>query len=274
MPEGAANGKSLGHAWWLKLLILLALAIPPFVAGGLDPRDTSEVVPAVLAHPVLNDLAVLVVLAKYALLAVAVACLVRPALLGPLGWGYYAATLLLLAFGQNMAVTERFGFVWLVGNTVIQLVAFAAVDVRGRRTRATAAQLRRGRSWVLAPAALAWLFPFIVRGEDVRPGVPATALVNEAGLTYCMVTPVVLALMILYADGVHPPTLSVTAWVGLLFGVLNAVTWFVLAPASWWMGVLHLPLLVLSGYAAWLARRGRLTPSSGASEFSVGPVWS
>ncbi len=61
--------------------------------------------------------------------------------------------------------------------------------------------------------------------------------------------------MILYADGVHPSTLSVAAWAGLIFGLVNAMIWFLAAPESWWMGVLHLPLLVLSGYASWLSRR-------------------
>jgi len=251
------SATSLGHARWLKVVLLLALMIPPVVAHSFDPRETSAVIRAVLEQPVIDALTPLVVLAKYALLAVALACLLRPALLGRLGWGYYAVVLVVIAFGQNMAVTERYGFAWLVGNTLIQLVvaAFAAADAWSRRTRASPEQLRRGRLWVLAPAALAWLFPYVVVGEDVHAGLKLAALVNEAGLTYCMVTPVVLALMILYADGVHAPTLSVAAWAGLLFGVTNVATWFVLAPASWWMGVLHLPLLVLSGYALWLSRR-------------------
>jgi hypothetical protein len=106
---------------------------------------------------------------------------------------------------------------------------------------------------------LAWLFPYAVHGGDVRPGLDVHALVNESGLTYCMVTPIILGLMILYSGGVNASTLAVAAWAGLLFGVTNALTWFVLAPASWWMGVVHLPLLTLSGYGVWLSRAPRAT---------------
>ncbi len=37
--------------------------------------------------------------------------------------------------------------------------------------------------------------------------------------------------------------------------VLPLVTWFVLMPASWWMGVLHLPLVILSIVALAVGRR-------------------
>ena len=41
----------------------------------------------------------------------------------------------------------------------------------------------------------------------------------------------------------HEPAAAI---LGTLFGALNAVTGLVLAPQSWWMGVLHLPLLACS----------------------------
>ena len=34
--------------------------------------------------------------------------------------------------------------------------------------------------------------------------------------------------------------------VGLFFGIMNMLTWFVFNPNSWWMGVLHLPLVIIS----------------------------
>jgi hypothetical protein len=74
-----------------------------------------------------------------------------------------------------------------------------------------------------------------------------------------MVTAVVLGVLLLADDGVRSGTLALAAWVGLLFGVANLLTWFVASPQSWWMGVLHLPLLIISGYAAWCARSSRRT---------------
>jgi hypothetical protein len=252
-------GAAVGQRWWLKAALVAALMVPPVVARGFDARQSSTIVREVLMHPIVVDYEALVVLAKYALLAVMVVCLVWPSLLGRVGWGYYAVVLVVMAVGQNVAVTADYGLAWLAGNTLLLLVVagFAAHDARAGLTRGRPSTLRRGRLWVLVPMFLAWWFPYVVQGGVVRPGPGVHALVNESGLTYCMVTPIILGLMILHSEGVHASTLAVAAWVGLLFGVTNALTWFVLDAASWWMGILHLPLLLLAGYGAWLSRRPR-----------------
>ena len=54
-------------------------------------------------------------------------------------------------------------------------------------------------------------------------------------------------------------------FVALIFGLINAITWFGLVPSGWWMGVLHIPLLAISVYAFGLAQhrdRGQPGPAS------------
>ena len=36
------------------------------------------------------------------------------------------------------------------------------------------------------------------------------------------------------------------SFIGIYYGILNQITWFVLNPVYWWMGILHLPLLINS----------------------------
>jgi len=84
---------------------------------------------------------------------------------------------------------------------------------------------------------------------------PARLLTNESGLTYCMMTPVILAVMTLYHPTVNPAVLRVTSFVGMLFGAVNMLVWFVVMPSAWWMGVLHIPLLMISIYAFVLGFR-------------------
>jgi len=69
-----------------------------------------------------------------------------------------------------------------------------------------------------------------------------------------MVTPVLLGILIVFSSGVNSGLLSVTSFVAAGFGLLNMATWFALQPQDWWMGVLHLPLMVLSIYGLILAR--------------------
>lgn len=50
------------------------------------------------------------------------------------------------------------------------------------------------------------------------------------------------------------PTFYMVSFIGLIFGIMNMLTWFVLQNQNWWMGVLHLPLLILSAYGLILCR--------------------
>jgi hypothetical protein len=70
--------------------------------------------------------------------------------------------------------------------------------------------------------------------------------INEAGLAYCMITPVILSFLFLYFPNVNKVTLRITSFTGLYFGIMNMLTWFLLNTEYWWMGVIHLPLLINS----------------------------
>ena len=71
-------------------------------------------------------------------------------------------------------------------------------------------------------------------------------MVNGAGVTYCMVTPVIAGTMALRPAAYSRTTRAIVGWLGFIFGLLNLLTWFVVKPASWWMGVVHVPLLVIT----------------------------
>jgi hypothetical protein len=80
-------------------------------------------------------------------------------------------------------------------------------------------------------------------------------LTNEAGLTYCMMTPVILAVLTLYHPRVNPAVMRVSAFVGILFGLVNMIVWFFVFPSGWWMGVLHVPLITIAAYGFILGLR-------------------
>jgi hypothetical protein len=106
--------------------------------------------------------------------------------------------------------------------------------------------------WVIPLAALALLAPVSSSASSSVP-IPdfslARLLASESGLTNCMMTPVLLAVLILYHPTVNLPLLRVMSFVGIYFGVVNMIVWFIVIPSGWWMGVLHIPLLSISIYA-------------------------
>ncbi len=68
-----------------------------------------------------------------------------------------------------------------------------------------------------------------------------------------MMTPTILTVMLMFWPSVNRSTLRVSSFVGIIFGTTNLVSWFILEPVAWWMGVMHVPLFVISIYAFLVA---------------------
>jgi hypothetical protein len=65
------------------------------------------------------------------------------------------------------------------------------------------------------------------------------------------VTPVLLFLLTLFYPRVDLFAFRVTAFNGLIYGLLNLTHWF--DPDRVWMGVMHIPLLVISLVALFIS---------------------
>lgn len=234
--------------WMLPLALLLVIfAVPPVQGGEVaGQKQISGLIQDVLMQPWSESVTALLPLAKVVLVAVAI---LGVAGIGPypkVVLGYYSAILAIMAVFQNTATLPG-GITLLVGNTLAQL-SVAVVCALGLRRVAAEAVLQRGRLWVLPLMLWAWLYPFTVDGGTAVPGGWTGVLTNGAGVTYCMVTPVIAGTMALRPGAYGRRTRAIVGWLGLIFGVLNMMTWFVISPESWWMGILHLPLLIIATF--------------------------
>lgn len=247
MTDRHSASKPVSSRIWFRLLLLAFFVVPVIVELRPAPDQTPAVIGEVLQDPYSVAVPWLLPVAKLALLIAVLLPFLGVRQSGRILLAYYTGILLLVAFFQNMGDTESFGFAWLIGNTIVQLVvaAWCLTDVIGERTRIHRSTLRRNRLWLLLPMTLAFMMPYGVAEERITPAI-GSVLWNDAGVTYCMITPVVLGVLLLFPDGVDHRTLSVASFVGLLFGLINMGVWFVLNPADWWMGVLHLPLVIIA----------------------------
>ena len=175
---------------------------------------------------------------------------------------YYAFILLVVGIFQNMANTDEYGFVVLIGNILVQFVvlAFCVYDIAKSKTVIDSNNFNAKRLWIVPLMLLAFFMPYSVDAAGTIS--PSFIPSNEAGVTYCMITPVIIGLMLLYSKGVDKATLSVTSYVGFLFGIMNMVTWFGMNIDNWWMGVLHLPLLIIAFYGLIIAYKEKIHRSS------------
>lgn len=241
-----ADRRPRRRGWALPLALLVITFVVPSMRGGavVGSEQVTELVQSVLMKPWSESVPILMPVAKLALLVVAVMGITGKGPYAKVLLAYYATILGVVAIFQNTATLPE-GVAVIVGNLLAQLVV-AAVCLLGIRGTLDTASLRRERLWMLPLMLWAWLYPFAVQGNTIVPGGWTGVFVNSAGVTYCMVTPVVAGTMALRPAAYGRTTRVVVGWLGLIFGLLNLLTWFVVRPASWWMGTLHVPLLVIT----------------------------
>ncbi|MBQ9494447.1 MAG: hypothetical protein IJR50_02265 [Treponema sp.] len=237
-------------SWHFKLLLLLLLFLPVITERPYNHEDIVAVIGEVLSNPLVNGVVSIRVIAKIILAVACTVCLIYKD--GRIILLYYAAAGCAVAIFQNMAQTQ-YGFTILPGNMAVQLVVavyclfFALKD---GITRANA--VNRNAVWVVPLMIFAFLMPYQIRDGIIVPSLRGV-FTNESAVTYCMIAPVVLGMLLLVSNHALP-VIHAISFVAFLFALLNMMTHFVFASHNWWMGVLHLPLLFISAYGMVISR--------------------
>ena len=250
--------KPLGHTIWFKIFLTILVFLPSYTQIAYAPSKTTDVITEVMAHPLIAYFSWILPIAKVLLLVAVVLPLISARFMQRFLLGYYALILLIIGLMQNMSFTVDYGFTWLIGNTLVQfvVVGFCLTDVLKNKTIISKQNFVKRRLWIVALMILAFLMPYSVNSADVvYPSFTLRVLFNESGVTYCMITPIIIGVLLLFSKDVHKPTLSIISYVGFVFGLLNIMTWFVMQTINWWMGVLHLPLGILSFYGLLVAHK-------------------
>lgn len=268
IQEGAVNRQpriqgiqdkldSVTKKWWLYLLLLLLFFIPTYASKSYDPRQSVELIGQVLSAPFIYAFPVLMPIAKMVPVALTVGVLACGNRMRRAFNVYVAVLYLALAFFQTAAVTETHGLVVISGNlALVLIVALVWVwEAIAQRNDFGTRKPPVWRWWVVPLALVSLLAP--VDASTMSPDFsPVLLLTNEAGLTCCMMTPVVLAVLTLFHPTVNPAVLRVSSFAGMLLGAVNMIVWFVVESWGWWMGVMHIPLVVISVYAFVLGHVG------------------
>ncbi len=252
--------KPLGHTIWFKVILTLLVFAPGYSQIPYKQIDTASVIASVLAHPLIISIPWLLPVFKLLMLCVIITPFVFRGKMEKVVIGYYAVILAVVGVFQNMAQTEAYGFVWLLGNTLIELtvLGFCVYDLIKGKSKIRKQYFNKRRCWILPLMLLAYLMPYAVSDTGtVIPAFTLNVLYNEAGVTYCMITPVIIGVFLLFSKGMYKPTLSIVSYAGLVFGLLNMVTWFGSQRESWWMGILHLPLVAAALYGLIIAHKER-----------------
>jgi hypothetical protein len=175
----------------------------------------------------------------------------KPKTSGRLFSVYIGLNFLVIGLVQSLGRTEKYGFVMhtsVLVMSVILAIIWIWVAIRGE-IETSFENMHWYHYFLLPLALLSFWSPYQVVGNSVRPDFNPLLLLTspDYGLTFCLTVPVFLYFLILFYPKINLFAFRITAFNGLLYALFNLTHWF--NPATRWMGVLHIPLLVFSIFA-------------------------
>jgi hypothetical protein len=244
--------ESLTSKWWLYLILGFLFFLPSCSAIKYPTTEIPKVIVEVLKNPIIYSYPIIFPVLKILMLIMVLGIFLSNIRINRIFAFFISVLLLAVSLFQNSAFTNNYGFVLLTGSCILQLVVaiswlWEVLSPENVYPKPKDFQWK----WILVPLVfLSYWFPM---DNSANPDFSITSLfTNGAMLTYCMVTPILLFLLIAAYPRVNVVTFRITRFVGLLFGGMNMINWFILNREFWWLGVLHLPLFLLAILALFL----------------------
>jgi hypothetical protein len=252
-----ARLERLTRKWWFYVIIIvLQFVIPSYAAKGFTPSEIGDLMSSVFPQALINGWAPLYPLFKVIPIILMVLIILIKNRVSRAFSIYVAISYILFAILQNIANTDKYGLAIITTNIfMFLLVSFSWVweSIAGKNDFILP-KLPWWRYWVVPLAFLAFWYPL---NPEMQPDFnPLLLLTSSAGLAFCLMTPVYIALLTLFYPGVNMVTLRITSFIGIILGLYNMAVNFVFQPdLLWWNGVLHIPLLSISIYGLVLSLR-------------------
>lgn len=238
------------------LLAALCVLLPPLTTRGYRLLDIANVNAALLTHSIRHQFDMLFPFFNLLALALLLAAVLNGRRVARAFAGFIALAYTLSAFLQNLSVTDTYGLGLTTSTFALTLlVAFAWLREAAHPQNNVSNEPRPRRVLLLLPfALLALWFPVdpVTFQPDFNLG---TLLTSGASLSFCMLTIVALAVLLMDVPRVNPMTLFTTSLAGLLIGIGNLWLEFLHMPELAWVGVLHIPLVALSAAGLIVSRR-------------------
>ena len=256
-----AQGKLdyLTRKWWFFLFFIVLQFVPSYASKGFDPAETGLVTGEILSHALVYDFPSLFPIFKIIPVILIISIIFLKNAVTRVFSVYAGITYLLFAVLQSVAITEKYGLGIITANVVMfSLVAiFWFWEAVVQKNDFTAPKRAGWRYWVVPVAFLAFWYPLTISDGSMIPNFnPIGILTNMAGLAFCLMTPVYIAVLTLYHPRINLATLRVTSLVGVIIAIYNVLVNFILVFSTmWWNGVLHIPLLTISAYGFVLSFR-------------------
>lgn len=242
--------EEIWRQWWFLLLILLSQLIPPYTSYGYELSEWGAVNAYILTHPIKFHFSGLFHFFQIIPLILLILIFFIKRRITRLFSLYVAFLYILIAFLQSFSISEKYGFAVCVAN-VITFLALAGLWLWEAIFPKNKFELQKMTVWKYSMIILA-LFAFWgpVNPLTLMPDFnPVYMFTSGTALSFCMATPLYLAILSMHFPHVNKSVFIATGFVGVMMSLGNVVLEFVIYPSYWWIGVLHIPLFVTSLYS-------------------------
>ena len=253
--------EQITRRWWFFLFVALLQILPPYASKGFGPEEFGLVIGEILSNCYVFEITPLYPLFKILPLLFVLLIIFLGNRISRIFSIYAAINYALIAVLQSIGVSETYGFGIVLNNLIMFFLvsAFWGWEAVVHENDLSPQRIPLWKYWVIPLAFVAFWYPAnpVTRLPDFNPILFFT---NEAGLTFCMMTPVYLAILTLIHPRVNFATLRINSLIGIIIGLYNVSLNFIINPTEfWWNGVLHIPLLSISLYAFVLSYRKDLS---------------
>lgn len=239
--------KLFAKRWWFLGMFIVYQLIPPYASTGYPLNEWGNVNAYILMHPIKIVFAPYFPVFKILPVVIILYLILGGNWAGKLFNGYIAVMLLIFSIAQNTSITEKFGLAICLANvftfiTLAWMWVWPSTSPRMEYKQSKPPFLK----WIILGLALV---PFWEPVDSITllPNFdPVLFLTSGAGLSFCMLMPLLLSICIWNYPNVNRVAFLSTSFMGLWMGLGNFLLEFVLYPQYWWIGVLHVPLVVLS----------------------------
>lgn len=236
------------------LLVLLQFVALPISTRNYQPEASAQIVFTTLGHAWINELYSYSIIFQIVALVMIGGVLCFRKRVSRWFTAYVGCCYLFYAVIQNVAVTDTYGVSIVTVNLLMMtFVAFVWLrDCWRGENEYTFEHLNWRTAWLVPVALFCLWFPVDIK--TAQPDFnPAHLFTGISAMAFCPITPVFLAIATFSRPHINMVTYRVTAMVGLIIGCYNMGQFA--TPNGFYLGLYHLPLLLVSLYALLSSKR-------------------
>ena len=243
----------ISRKWWFFVLVFIfQFLLIPYASKNFQMENINSIIYTTLANSIQLKISDYNIYFQISSLLILVLFFVLKNKMKLVFNIYVATSYILFTFIQNIAVTEKFGLSIVTVNLIMFLfVAYVWLsEIFQSKNDYSFSNFKWKYSWMILLSFIAYLCPLSMDGFNFNP---LHFFHKSSAAAFCLTTPLFLTIMTLNIPRINIVTYRITALMGFIIGLYNMLSF--LNPYTINMGILHIPLLIISLYSFILSYR-------------------